>query len=290
MDTSSFKPEELASLQELNQAKSGIEDSGGFVTGESSFVHPLKRALRGFISFLSGDVDQDIESEGQTYFEKFSCGSSNGSIHGSSNTERAGGYNRFNRAIRRLRTFSQYNPAKSVEAPCGKFGGRHVIGENTAINGGVYLGAFPQEAIVVDDRHGALERLYNQLVVKLAEVSIDRKLEESEILPELASLVVQNLCFDERQVREITEREKILPDDKVAIDMYLYEHVGVARHQVLVAAYLIERLKKRGVLSGHMSIDSMSNHIKGQDERLVYTSPHGYLFIFDPLKLKQVSN
>lgn len=277
MDTSSFRPEELGiepqgQDQEI-QARLGGERAGG------SRARPIRRAWKGFISLIGGDMGTDSSIAPQNYFEK---------IRQSEQEQvRGGGYNRFQRALRRIRYLSQFNPTRTAQSPLGSFGGRHVIGESTPINGGVYVGVVPQECLVVDDKHGALERVYNELVVRLAEVSIDRKLDENEILPEVANLVMKQLKFDEQLTREITEREGIAPDDKVAIDMYLYEHVGVARHQVLVAAYLIERLKKRGVLNGCFTLDPMSSHLMGHDDRLVYTSPHGYLFIFDPLKLQQ---
>ncbi|MBX7143480.1 MAG: hypothetical protein K1X79_03440 [Oligoflexia bacterium] len=279
MDTSSFRPEELGieTHGQDQELQVGLSIKRG--ENQDSVVRPIRRAWKGFISLIGGDMGTDSSIAPQNYFEKIR--------QSEQDQVRSGGFNRFQRALRRIRYISQFNPTRTAQSPLGSFGGRHIIGESTPINGGVYIGVVPQECLVVDDKHGALERVYNELVVRLAEISIDRKLDENEILPEIANLVLKHLKFDDQQTREITEREGIAADDKVAIDMYLYEHVGVARHQVLVAAYLIERLKKRGVLNGCFTLDPMSTHLMGHDDRLVYTSPHGYLFIFDPLKLNQ---
>lgn len=280
MDTSSFKANEVGEFRTAinNQGQAESDAQGDTVMSDDrNVIRPFRRAVQGVISLLSGDLDDYNETPINPYFEKVRVESSH--------TTEQSGFNRFHRALRRIRYQSQFNPNKSDKAPLGTFGGRHIIGESTPINGGVYLGAAPQEALVVDDRHGALERLYNELVVRLAEVSIDRRLDEREILPEVAGLVVRRIRFSESETRELTERENINPDEKVAIDMYLHEQVGVARHQMLLVAYLIERLKKRGVLNGCLMIDSISAHSLGHDDRLIYTSPHGYLFIFDALKL-----
>ncbi|MBN8549441.1 MAG: hypothetical protein J0M12_09015 [Deltaproteobacteria bacterium] len=240
-----------------------------------SIARPLKRALRGFMSLLGGEIEATSPESQQLFFEKLAVTEKSSDGHG---------FNRFQRMLRRVRNLHDYSPVRTPKSPLGTFGGRPIIGESTPINGGIYLGVTPQEAIVVDDKHGGLERLYKELVVRLSEVSLDRALEEKEILPEVAALVAKHLKFNERAVTAACEREGVQADEKVAIDMFLYEGVGAARHQVLTAAYLIERLKVRNLLQGCVSIESTSTHLMGGDERLTYTSPRGYLFIFDPLK------
>lgn len=239
---------------------------------------PLKRALKGFMSLLGGDIEKEGELPQQLFFEKLAVTEKGSDEHG---------FNRFQRMLRRVRSKKDYSAARTAKSPLGLFGGRPIIGESTPINGGIYLGVVSQEALVIDDKHGGLERLYKELVVRLSEVSLDRTLEEKEILPEVAALTAKHLKFSESAVESICKREGIQPDDKVAIDMFLFEGIGVARHQVLVAAYLIERLKVRNLLQGCVSIKSTSTHLMGGDECLTYTSPRGYLFIFDPLKLSQ---
>jgi hypothetical protein len=279
MDTSSFKADEVGELRQqvVNsaQAEQGTREDSG-MSDESNVVRPFRRAMKGVMSLLSGDLENGTGSFQESFFEKVR------SEQSAPVSET--GFNRFQRALRRVRYLSQFSSKRSEKAPLGHFGGRHIIGESTPINGGVYLGAVPQEALVVDDKHGALERLYNELVLKLAEISLDRRLDESEILPEVAGLVMRRIRFDQRETQAIIERESVGPDEKVAIDMFIHEQVGVARHQVLIVAYLIERLKKRGVLTGNLTLDGMSSHLMAHDDRLIYTSQLGYLFIFDPLK------
>lgn len=246
------------------------------MTDSLNITRPLKRALKGFMSLLGGDIETTSELPQQLFFEKLAVTEKSSADHG---------FNRFQRMLRRVRSMREYSAARTAKSPLGNFGGRPIIGESTPINGGIYLGVVPQEAVVIDDKHGGLERLYKELVVRLSEVSLERALEEKEILPEVAALTLKHLKFSEHAVESICKREGIEPDEKVAIDMFLFEGIGAARHQVLVAAYLIERLKIRNLLHGCVSIKSTSTHLMGGDECLTYTSPRGYLFMFDPLKI-----
>lgn len=278
MTTSTISPEEFGIAQQDDAATTSESGSKRGMSDNVLISRPLKRAIKGFMSLLHGGIDAGGSiAPQQEFFEKLKNCKPNSDTHG---------FNRFQRALRRVRYSSEFKPTRTDASPLGLFAGRPVIGESTRINGGVYVGTVAQEVIVVDDKHGGLERIYKELVVRLSEISIDRTLQEKEILPEIAALAVKHLRFDEHALDSICAREGIAPDDKVAIDMFLYEGVGVARHQVLVVAYLIERLKQRNLLHGCASIDAMSTHLMGRDERLTYTSPTGYLFVFDPVKLR----
>lgn len=259
---------------------SNLSESGS--TGEMASTdiisRPLRRALRGLVALIQGSSSEELDLPQQDFFEK---------LKACEKPDEGSGFNRFQRALRRVRGSRQFSPTRDSASPLGRFGDRHIIGESSKINGGVYIGVVPQEAVVIDDRHGGLERIYNQLVVRLSEISLDRTLDEKEILPEIAALVVHALRFDESAVRSVCEREEIAADDKVAIDMFIHEGIGSARHQVLVAAYLIERLRARNLLQGFARIDSVSSHLLGHDEKLSYTSPQGYFFVFDPIRLHQ---
>lgn len=280
MDTSTLYPENSGMVfgDKRDPSRTLEQQHTKAMTGTILFSSPIKRALKGFMSLLSGEIESEPRAREQAFFEKLQACEHPGNHQG---------FNRFQRALRRVRHSSHYEPTRSAGATLGTYGGRPVIGERGHINGGIYIGVVPQEAIVVDDKHGELDRLYNEMVVRLSEVSLERTLEENEILPEIAALVVRRLKFDEKLFDSICAREGILPDDKVALDMFLFEGVGVARHQVLCVAYLIERLKARNLLHGFASIDGISTHLMGRDERLTYTSPRGYLFVFDPLKIHQ---
>ncbi len=280
MDTYTLSPDGsgIAEAERSAQSTSKDSESTHVMTDTMQTARPWKRALKGFMSLLSGDMEEQNENRQQAFFEKLQAAEHTGSEQG---------FNRFQRALRRVRHSGRYEPSRAHNTPLGIYDGRPVIGETSRVNGGIYIGVVPQEAVVVDDKHGELDRLYNELVMRLSEISLERTLEENEILPEVAALVAKRLRFDEHAFDSICAREGINNDDKVAIDMFLFEGIGVARHQVLTAAYLIERLRARNLLQGFASIDGISTHLMGRDERLTYTSPRGYLFIFDPLKLQR---
>lgn len=196
-----------------------------------------------------------------------------------------GSKERFIRAATRVSTnFQLYDPAIRAGAPYGFFNGRPIIGENTPINGGIYLGVYPQEAIVVDEKHGSLIKIYHELRTLISNLKIQDKLNEREILISVCSLVEGHLKFDYDQFDALAATENFQPDNKTSLDLFIESKVGVARHQVLLAAYLIEKLIKQGVLSGCLSLDGATNDPAAQDDRLLYTSQTGVLFVLDPLK------
>jgi hypothetical protein len=239
-------------------------------------LKPIHRILKGFMLLLGGDISTGPAAQPADYLTRV--------IRLEPRHEQTA-FNRFQRAVARIKKSAEFQSPKLGNGALGKYMGREIIGEATQINGGVYLSPLPHEALVVDDKHGCLERIYHELVVRLSDLSIERTLDESEILPQVAAIALRNLKFSQRAVDRICIREGLQADEKVALDLFLHEKVGVARHQVLTVAYLIERLRKRNLLNGFARIDSESNHRLGLDERLIYTSPQGGNFVFDPLRL-----
>lgn len=203
--------------------------------------------------------------------------------------EVTGSKGRFQRAVRRISTnFALYDRTTRPGAPYGFFNGRPIIGENTPINGGVYIGAAIQEAIVVEERHGMLLKVFHQLRSLISNLEIQQRFNEREILLALCGLVERHIAFSTERFEELVHSEGIEPDNKTSLDLFLTAQVGVARHQVLLAAYLIEKLQKQGVLSGCLSLDGTTHDSEfAQDDRLLYTSQSGTLFILDPLKTAQ---
>ena len=70
--------------------------------------------------------------------------------------------------LERLAPTQGYRPPRPDQpnAPHGTYNGRPIIGSGARIDGGVYLGRKPREAIVVDSRgaQGQLARVYHDLV------------------------------------------------------------------------------------------------------------------------------
>ena len=61
--------------------------------------------------------------------------------------------NRFEAARDRIKSSKHYKDVVTSRSPYGYFNGRPIIGESTPIDGGIYIGVFQQEAIVVDRKY-----------------------------------------------------------------------------------------------------------------------------------------
>lgn len=195
--------------------------------------------------------------------------------------------NRFSVLRSRIRSHPAFSETGTCQAPLGFFGGRPIIGEGSPINGGVYLSALPHEALVIDARHGALDLIFRELHSMVLAKNSARRMSEDQILQEVINITCRKLCFDESRTEKLTLVEEIGPDQKISLDLFITAGTGVARHQVLLAAYLVESLKERGFLRGFCTIDSSSQHPSGDDERLVYTNESGRVFVFDPRTLAE---
>ena len=100
----------------------------------------------------------------------------------------------------------------------------------------------------------------------------------------LVDFVGEKLTYlSEDQLRQLTALQGGLKDDtKVALDVYLQCRSGTARHQVLLAAYILEKLKEKNLIGGEIYLDPHCQNAEDDRERLVYASTAGYLFVFTP--------
>ncbi|MCB0333822.1 MAG: hypothetical protein KDD55_10015, partial [Bdellovibrionales bacterium] len=166
-------------------------------------------------------------------------------VNGKSKTDNKIVYaDRFQEAVKRIEESEYYE----LGSPYGFYDGRHIIGQNTPINEGVYVGALPHEAIVVDEAHGELEKVYTELLVLHAKDHGKQQAIENTILPYIARIIQEKLHFSPESIRTALDQNQIKPDYKVSLDYFLIHGIGTARHQVLLAAYLIEKLILRGYL------------------------------------------
>jgi hypothetical protein len=193
--------------------------------------------------------------------------------------------NRFRKVLSRIKKSPDYKSTRSKNAPYGTFAGRPVIGENSKINGGVYLGVKPQEAIVVDDNYGILKDIYDELPLRYAKRhgSKNRELVEQNIVQEVVTLVKEKLLYvTEEEFQAIAEREHFKPDQKVALDIIMRLKVGTDRHHVLLAAYLLEKCKQRGLIQGKVYLNGFYDESADGKEKVIYSSSTGDLMIFSP--------
>jgi hypothetical protein len=209
--------------------------------------------------------------------------------------------------IKRAGKSSSYNPDEQVESwGKGVFGGRPIIRRDTKINGGVYpVGTSKGEAIVVDDKKypKELDEGYQRVVERITEsfaetsrLSIKglkkiirrNKPGNHEVVDEtdkklrtVLDEVFDNLRYD------IDATDKIEQNlNKVAINLYMSEGVGVCRTQALLASYYIERLINDGHLDGRVSIDrnmaETMDGVVGGHSWSRYTASGGKVYIIDP--------
>lgn len=172
-----------------------------------------------------------------------------------------------------------------LEAPHGWYLNRRIIGRDTPINGGVYIVPRVQEAIVVDDTRfteeyertylATLDLIYST-VRRNPQASVVRK-----VLMPVFSIVEKALPYDSAFANEIATAYR---DRKVNLGDFIRTGAGVCRHQALMSAYLLERLKKDRELSSKDRISIDRNYIPGQGGHawVRFTASNGTPYILDP--------
>lgn len=181
-------------------------------------------------------------------------------------------------AIRRTKRLGFFEESDK-DAPNGYFQGRPIIGRDTKINGGVYVGSSQREAIVVDDtKQPELLRIYQQ-VLDNSRIQGSSQVDKSRVLGIVNSTVISTLRYDEARVNNITTQ---YPDKKVSLGSFVSERIGVCRHQALLGAYLLEKFKKDGHIQGKVSVDRNFVRGKGGHAWVRYTNSEGEVYIIDP--------
>ncbi|MCO6430587.1 MAG: hypothetical protein J5J00_06970 [Deltaproteobacteria bacterium] len=191
--------------------------------------------------------------------------------------------NRFMEAVKRIELCHAYAPTITPEAPYGYFRGRPIIGELTRINGGIYVGALPHESIVVDAKYGSTEKIVKSLMARCEQIDPGSTSYEYEVFSKVVAITRETLRYSEEGVHAIERVHNIQPDDKVTLDVYIKRRVGVSRHQVLLAAFLLEKVREEGMIKGRPSIEGIISP-ETLYERLLFSSADGEVFRFDPTK------
>ncbi len=161
-------------------------------------------------------------------------------------------------------------PTGDPATPYGRYLGRPIIGRDSRIDGGVYIGRKPREAIVVDMvRGGLLDSVYRNWLRELEghapmwpwqHLTAGRKRAVQRYVQHhigtlSRALVNRLLPFDRHVVAQVASEHTLGPDDKVRLDVYLRRRGGVCRHQVCLLGALLERLVLEGWAEGRVSID-----------------------------------
>lgn len=172
---------------------------------------------------------------------------------------------------------SPYYTNPDSSSKYGYYAGRFIIGRDTPINGGIYLGGYSREAIVVDDEK--YPRELNFLYEKVLSLRSRKRSLKPGLLSTVHEVVKEALRYDHDEVELLIQ--PFMNDRKVALNFFLIHGVGICRHQALAVAYILERLAKEGYVSGKVSVDR--NHIPGQGGHawVRYRNSQGRTFIID---------
>ena len=71
----------------------------------------------------------------------------------------------------------------------------------------------------------------------------------------VSEIVKEKISLRTEAVPQLHWKKGIKDDEKVALDFYINSGFGAERHQVLLAAYLVEKLIDRGLISGVMQLE-----------------------------------
>jgi FHA domain len=184
----------------------------------------------------------------------------------------------------------------------GEFAGRPIVARDTEINGGVYpVGSSQGEAIVIDDERypDELNQVYEAVINRIqapdtkklsvrglrrALTGAETNVQQDSTVQKLESVfdtVFETLKYDLAATNALARDSQ-----KIALNYYITEGVGVCRTQAVLAAYNIERMIKNGLLEGKVSIDRSS--IRDADGNgsghawARFTDKLGNVFIIDP--------
>ena len=100
------------------------------------------------------------------------------------------------------------------------------------------------------------------------------------ILDSVFEITKDGLPYDDKKVEKLTVSYN--NDTKVTLNYFIRERAGVCRHQALLGAYLLERLRKDGYVNGSVSVDRNEVPNVGGHAWIRYTTPNGQIFIIDP--------
>lgn len=199
----------------------------------------------------------------------------------------------------RLRQASRFDEPGTDEpnpnVKYGRFDGRPIIGHDTRITGGVYIGGGAREAIVVDDHHSEStdpnkreqekqeQAIYDKIYTEVLEKVISKTPPEAipsdaDILQSVYDIVYQVLQYNEGFAHRIKEKHK---DQEVNLSGFIDARKGVCRHQALLVGYLLERLIDEGKLHGKASIQRNAIDGYGAHAWANFTAENGTEYIVD---------
>lgn len=183
----------------------------------------------------------------------------------------------------------------------GRYNDRPVIGRDMEVQGGVYLGGGPREAIIVDDQTlpsitYQYDCMYRMLLNKgNVRQYIDGERNMQEVLEDAYEVAMEQLPFDQQGVEAIVNGNE---DNEINLATFIQKGVGVCRHQALLVGYLLQRMRREGILPEEDAISVDRNVIPGRGGHawVYYKDAQGNEYIVDPAQhvkgrlLKEIHN
>ena len=201
--------------------------------------------------------------------------------------------NNTKRVISRLFHVSKINYVDEVPY----YLGRHIIGRDTKIDGGVYLGSGAREAIVVDfENSPELQNIYRRTVKRLTTVDGFQK---DKVITVVYDSVLEAMppTHDKNAVDKLIDRldiengTNLHEDGKISLNRFIEAGVSECRHYALTAGVILEKLKENGHINGTVSVDRNSADyycggvLDGGGHAWVrYTNSIGKIYIIDVAK------
>lgn len=171
-----------------------------------------------------------------------------------------------------------------TESKYGYFENRRIIGHDTEILGGVYIGGGSREAIVVDDKSPLEKEVYDKAYVAVFEKAKQRMAREgvefkNGLLNDVYDVVRETLAYDDDYVDKMANDYR---DKKINLSVFLDAGKGVCRHQALLTGYLLERLARDGYVGGKVSVQRNAIRGVGAHAWARYENQNGDIYVIDP--------
>ncbi len=159
---------------------------------------------------------------------------------------------------------------------------RPIIGRDSAIDGGVYLGGNEREAIVINFQDSYQLKLAYQQAKEMA-TDNSGKVKRGKVLKSVYDLTKEKMTFSDVNVARIVNGNSVGEDGKISLGMFLQEGYGVCRHMALLSALLLEKFVDEGHIRGKPSVDRNSC-FHSAHAWCRYKNHSGTVYIIDPAK------
>lgn len=163
----------------------------------------------------------------------------------------------------------------------GFYKDRRVIGKDTPIDKGVYLGEGAREAIVVDLKNSQpIKDLYVEGVKR-----VRNRIRTIDKLEALYQVVREAFpILKSHQVDDVLKELDVKKDVKVDLSEFIKRGIGSCRHMALSVGVLLETFINDGLLEGKVSIDRNKVPGEGSHAWCRYEDKNGKVYVIDVAK------